>query len=345
MTEAILGTGIGASLATSVFATAAKTGWVYYGDELKGIAKASGVPLGKVVLLQIAYEAFAACTSIVANGPDGCPIHIRSMDWEMAELQPLTIEVDFVRGGVLVHRATTWAGYVGVLTGVRNEGFSVSVNYRRTELGAANGVGGIIKNLKRGVAGHWPVSFLIREVMESETTFDGAVNALQSSELMAPVYMTIAGTQPGQGLVLTRDREAVTALGECVSERLNGGDPQSFVIQTNMDIWRCDQNDEDDDWQDICSSRERRQFAKSALSSCSDPVSMNDLWLLLSVPPCRAHDTVYTTAMIPSSGELVTRVHVTHDQSVAARIRWRDVNASLISGSFNRDGATRQYRR
>ena len=89
MTEDILGSGCGASLATGIFATAAKTGWVYYGDELKGIAKASGVPLGKVVLLQIAYEAFAACTSIVANGPDGCPIHIRSMDWDMAELQPL----------------------------------------------------------------------------------------------------------------------------------------------------------------------------------------------------------------------------------------------------------------
>ena len=55
-----------------------------------------------------------------------------------------------------MHRATTWAGYVGVLTGVRNQGFSVSVNYRRTELGALGGVGGIVQNLKRGISGHWP---------------------------------------------------------------------------------------------------------------------------------------------------------------------------------------------
>ena len=130
MTEDILGTGIKASLATTIFSTAAKTGFVYYAEELKGIAKAANIPLGKVVLLQIAYEAFAACTSIVVDGPDGYPLHIRSMDWDMPELQPLTIEVDFIRNGHFIHRATTWAGYVGVLTGVRHQGFSISVNYR-----------------------------------------------------------------------------------------------------------------------------------------------------------------------------------------------------------------------
>lgn len=238
-----------------------------------------------------------------------------------------------------MHRATTWAGYVGVLTGVRNQGFSVSVNYRRTELGALGGVGGIVQNLKRGIAGHWPVSFLIREVMESETTFDGAVAALQSSELMAPVYLTIAGTEPGQGLVLTRDREAVTTHGECVSEQLSIGET-AFVVQTNMDIWRCDQNDEEDDWQDICDSRTRRQFVKAALSSCSDSVSMNDLWLLLSLSPCRAHDTVYTTAMVPSTGELVTRVNVTRKQARAARERWG--NVEVVNADSNRSSATRQ---
>jgi hypothetical protein len=132
MADDILGTGMGATIATSAFATAANVGWVYYSEELAGIAKATGIPLGRVVLLQIAYEAFAACTSIVVDGPDGHPLHIRTMDWEMPELQPLTIEVDFIKGGVLVHRATTWAGYVGVLTGVRVQGFSVSVNYRRS---------------------------------------------------------------------------------------------------------------------------------------------------------------------------------------------------------------------
>ena len=62
-----------------------------------------------------------------------------------------------------------------MLTGVRPGGYSVSVNYRRTELGAQNGISGILTNLKRGVVGHWPVSFLVREVLSSEQTFNIAV--------------------------------------------------------------------------------------------------------------------------------------------------------------------------
>jgi hypothetical protein len=334
MADDILGTGMGATIATSAFATAANVGWVYYSEELAGIAKATGIPLGRVVLLQIAYEAFAACTSIVVDGPDGHPLHIRTMDWEMPELQPLTIEVDFIKGGVLVHRATTWAGYVGVLTGVRVQGFSVSVNYRRSlegkedclvqccwrvvvvvvivvvlllciadcvticcsigTPGAQEGIKGILHNLKRGMAGHWPVSFLVREVLETEDNYHDAVKALQQSELMAPVYLTIAGVSPGEGCVLTRDREAAVVDGGSgttggitggtngggVTEQLGNG--TTVVVQTNMDIPLCDMDDTDDDWQDICASRVRRRFAKAALRGLGEGggrITMDGAWL------------------------------------------------------------------
>jgi hypothetical protein len=78
------------------------------------------------VLLQIAYEIFAACTSIVVDGVGGAkshPFHIRTMDWEMPELQPMTIEVQFVKHGRPLFIASTWAGYVGVLTGMRYGGY------------------------------------------------------------------------------------------------------------------------------------------------------------------------------------------------------------------------------
>ena len=289
--EDILGSSYAASIASTILSSAAKTGFVYYGDELRGIAHATNVPLGRVVMLQIAYEAFAACTSIVIDGPHGYPLHIRTMDWDMPELKPLTIEVDFIQNGVILYSATTWAGYVGVLTGVRPGGYSVSVNYRRTELGAQNGISGILTNLKRGVVGHWPVSFLVREVLSSEQTFNIAVGNLCASELMAPVYLTICGTQPGEGLVLSRDREGKNT-AECVCERLD--EKCDSVVQTNMDIYKCDRNDVKDDWQDICDSRYRRSFAKAALASV-ESLSMNDLWLLFSCYPCLACDTVYTT--------------------------------------------------
>jgi hypothetical protein len=51
------------------------------------------------------------------QGAAGFPIHGRTLDWHMPVLKTLAIEVVFQRRGVPVCRATTWAGYVGVLTG------------------------------------------------------------------------------------------------------------------------------------------------------------------------------------------------------------------------------------
>ena len=95
-------------LVESCLKTAVFFGSVMYSKELGRIAELLGVSIGKVILLQLAYETFAACTSVVVNGPDGHPLHIRTMDWEMPQLEALTIELDFQRGGRTVATATTW---------------------------------------------------------------------------------------------------------------------------------------------------------------------------------------------------------------------------------------------
>jgi hypothetical protein len=151
-------------LVESCLKTAVFFGSVMYSKELGRIAELVGVSIGKVILLQLAYEAFAACTSVVANGAPGHPLHIRTMDWEMPALAPLTIEVEFQRGGWTVATATTWAGYVGVLTGVRACAFSASVNYRRTELMSEKPLAAFMKNLWGVVASKWPVSYVRTEL-------------------------------------------------------------------------------------------------------------------------------------------------------------------------------------
>jgi hypothetical protein len=50
----------------------------------------------------------------------------------------------------------------------------------------------------------------VREVLESETAYDRAAAALAQSELIAPVYFTVCGTKPDEGVLLTRDRETAT---------------------------------------------------------------------------------------------------------------------------------------
>ncbi len=55
-------------------------------------------------------------------------------------------DVDFQKNGQTISKATTWVGYVGILTGMRvHNGYSVSVNFRHTG-------GSITTNLKTALA-------------------------------------------------------------------------------------------------------------------------------------------------------------------------------------------------
>ena len=83
MLEAVLST---------MMAGITRLGLVYYGEELKGFSHDTGISLGKLVLIQFVYECFACCTSIVCqNQQTNIPVHIRTMDWELDFLKPLTI--------------------------------------------------------------------------------------------------------------------------------------------------------------------------------------------------------------------------------------------------------------
>jgi len=61
-----------------------------YGDEIKGIANATNINLGDLVLYNIFYEIFTLCTSIVGEDPQGNKYHARNLDfglflgWDLA---------------------------------------------------------------------------------------------------------------------------------------------------------------------------------------------------------------------------------------------------------------------
>ncbi|KAJ6561150.1 beta subunit of N-acylethanolamine-hydrolyzing acid amidase-domain-containing protein [Mycena vulgaris] len=104
-------------------------------SEIRGISKLTGVPLHLVVAFNTFLDLFSGCSSGGArvtdagSGHESGVVHFRGLDWEMEPLRKLTICVDYVREGQIVARAITYAGYIGVLTGVRS-GLSLSLNYR-----------------------------------------------------------------------------------------------------------------------------------------------------------------------------------------------------------------------
>jgi hypothetical protein len=102
-------------------------------QELKGIAKASGVSLYFLIALNVLLDSLLGCTSGGVM-TDITPkkkamkekrmMHFRTLDWGMDGLRSVLVVLEFVRRGSsepekVIARTVTYAGFVGVLTGVR----------------------------------------------------------------------------------------------------------------------------------------------------------------------------------------------------------------------------------
>uniref|UniRef100_A0A7N8XL35 Acid ceramidase n=1 Tax=Mastacembelus armatus TaxID=205130 RepID=A0A7N8XL35_9TELE len=206
-----------------------------FSDEIKGIADVSGIPLGEVVLFNIFYEVFTVCTSIVAEDNNGNLIHGRNLDfglfmgwdvknksWIISEkLKPLVVNLDFKRNNQTVFKSTNFAGYVGMLTGIKPHSFTLTMNERFSLDG---GYIGILEWILGNRDGMW-MSFLTRSVLENATSYDEAKTRLAQTKLLAPAYFILGGNQTGQGCVITRSRLIDLKLGRW------------YVLETNYDHW------------------------------------------------------------------------------------------------------------
>jgi len=103
--------------------------------ELKGISKATGVSMYLLVCFNVLLDLFMGCSSggaSIGDGKGGSKmVHFRTLDWGMPALRRILVWLDFVTeaGGPVIASSITYAGFVGVLTGVRKD-FSVSLNFR-----------------------------------------------------------------------------------------------------------------------------------------------------------------------------------------------------------------------
>ncbi|XP_003391566.2 PREDICTED: acid ceramidase-like, partial [Amphimedon queenslandica] len=100
-----------------------------YAGEIKGIASTTGVTAGEILFINIIYgltafgdkssssKSLLGCTSIVSQTESGNILHGRNLDYGISLLRNIAIIVDFQVSEVTTFTATTFAGYVGVLTG------------------------------------------------------------------------------------------------------------------------------------------------------------------------------------------------------------------------------------
>uniref|UniRef100_A0A1I8JQR0 ceramidase n=1 Tax=Macrostomum lignano TaxID=282301 RepID=A0A1I8JQR0_9PLAT len=193
-----------------------------------GVSALSNLSLGEVTLFNVFYELFPLCTSILAEDSSGRLFHARNMDfglflgwnvtnssWIIADyLRPLLINVEFYRGGrlvsisVLCFLSSHYAGYIGVLTGLRPHQFSLSVNSRVSA--KTQSLAGVVEWLL-GIRDQYWLGVATRAVLENATDYGQAKQRLANWKLIAPVYFILGGAKHLEGCVITRDRAAGAA--------------------------------------------------------------------------------------------------------------------------------------
>lgn len=269
-------------------------------EEMKSLSNITGLPLGEVVLYNVFYEFFTVCTSIVAQDTNGEIYHARNMDfglflgwdtrnhtWAMTEvLRPTVIKLDFQRSQKTVFKAVTFAGYLGILTGVKPGAFSMTVNERFKLNG---GFIGLLEWLLGDHSQHW-VGFLTRQLMENGTNYEDAKATLSTSKLLAPVYFIVAGTKPGEGAIITRDRNSEEANVYSLSDT----EDKWFLLQTNYDHWEKPPSYDD-----------RRGPGKYCMRNMTQQaLGFSGLFDVLGTQPVLNMLTAYAALMRPSTGEL-----------------------------------------
>lgn len=214
-----------------------------YSGEVKGVAKASGLPLGEAILYNIFYEIFSACTSIVGEDESGKLYHARNLDfgllmgwdnqndtWAVTErLRRMMINVDYQSNGKTVFSAVHFAGYVGILTAVKQNAFTMTMNER---FALDGGYVGILEWLLGISQGKW-MGFLTRDTLLNATDYKTAVAMLSNTEMIAPAYFIVGGTKSGEACIITRSRQKTLD-----TWNMDTSKGEWYLLETNYDHWK-----------------------------------------------------------------------------------------------------------
>ena len=135
-------------------------------DELKVIARISELPYNYIAAYNYIYEMFAhACTSIIVKREDNSTFLARNLDYSFKALgEILNINVEFIKKGKIIYKASMWAGLIGMHTASKKGSFAIAFNQRN--------IGNIQDNINQIVNNKtYPVIYMMRQSIEKSNTY------------------------------------------------------------------------------------------------------------------------------------------------------------------------------
>ena len=254
-------------------------------EEIKAAADQTGIALESFVVLSFFYELRAYCTSVLVKQPDGSILHGRNLDYVVPKaMRELVANIEFLRNGQLLYRATTFIGYFGVLTGVKPGAFAISLDQRVPK-------GSIWRNIANAAIGNTGNTFAIRKAFETFATYEETVQYLCEVPLITDSYYIISGVSELQGAIITRFKHSLVDIRPISPTNW-------YLVETNFDPWAHDPA--------VDSRRTKAEEHLQALGA--GQVSQPQLWAVLSTPPVFNVRTIYTTVMSARTGTMTSKI-------------------------------------
>lgn len=152
-----------------------------YVEEMRGLADGAGVPLAEVERLHAIPDRTYTCANFAAWGratDGGRLIHARNLDWSIdAGIQQWPVVFVVRPDGAHAFVSASWAGFLGVLSGVNDARVSIGEIGAETTQVRYDGV---------------PMAFLMRRVLETAGTLDQAVGVLEAARRTVGANYVIA---------------------------------------------------------------------------------------------------------------------------------------------------------
>jgi acid ceramidase len=272
------------------------------------MAKATGIPLGEIVMYNIFYEIFTVCTSIITQDSAGKLYHARNLDfglfmgwepdnhtWAITEaLRPSIVMLDWQKAGKTVYKSVNFAGYIGILTAVKQGVITLSLNDR---FNLDGGYIGILKWILGDRKSSW-VGFLTRQTMEMATSYKQARDMLSNTPMLAPAYFILGGVNASEACIITRSRQGAVDVWDIGTRNSTW-----YILETNYDNWLPPLFLDD-----------RRTPAHKCMKEMTlNKAGFAGLFDVLSSKPVLNKLTTYTALMQVGSGQLETHLQYCPD--------------------------------
>jgi acid ceramidase/N-acylethanolamine-hydrolysing acid amidase len=161
--------------------------------EIDFIASISDFSADEVLIANLYYDVLKFCFGWTAFAIEnnGKIIHSRNLDWwtENNLLSEHSKIFDFQRNGKTVFKTVGWVGFIGTLSGIKPQQFSLTLN-------------AVLSKDSPEIA--IPISFFLRDILDTTKNFDEAKKALEITTIASDCLLLLSGIKSDEMVVIER---------------------------------------------------------------------------------------------------------------------------------------------